>query len=205
MTGAPGGEGTALTREVGGVSLQTQSTYIIKRNFWSLFERIFRVLTHDGQIIMFVKHPVFRLREEFKVFADEAQTRPLLTIKSKQVIAINFSFDVTDEMSGRVLGTVQKRGFKSIVRDKFLILDPEGVEIGYMEEQGASILRRFIPLLTSKHAIVMNGAQVAFVRQKFRFFTKEFDVEMTAGTIDPRFVLACALLALIAEARRENG
>ena len=205
MTGAPGGEGTALTREVGGVSLQTQSTYIIKRNFWSLFERIFRVLTHDGQIIMFVKHPVFRLREEFKVFADEGQTRPLLTIKSKQVIAINFSFDVTDEMSGRVLGTVQKRGFKSIVRDKFLILDPEGVEIGYMEEQGASILRRFIPLLTSKHAIVMNGAQVAFVRQKFRFFTKEFDVEMTAGTIDPRFVLACALLALIAEARRENG
>lgn len=205
MTTAPGGEGVALTREVGGVSLQTQSTYIIKRNFWSLFERIFRVLTHDGQIIMFVKHPIFRLREEFKVFADEAQTRPLLTIKSKQVIAINFSFDVTDEMSGRVLGTVQKRGLKSIVRDKFLILDPEGAEIGYMEEQGASILRRFIPLLTSKHAIVMNGAQVAFVRQKFRFFTKEFDVEMTAGTIDPRFVLACALLALIAEARRENG
>jgi uncharacterized protein YxjI len=205
MTSAPGGEGVALTREVGGVSLQTQSTYIIKRNFWSLFERIFRVLTHDGQIIMFVKHPMFRLREEFKVFADEAQSRPLLTIKSKQVIAINFSFDVTDEMSGRVLGTVQKRGFKSIVRDKFLILDPAGVEIGYMEEQGASILRRFIPLLTSKHAIVMNGAQVAFVRQKFRFFTKEFDVEMTAGTIDPRFVLACALLALIAEARRENG
>jgi uncharacterized protein YxjI len=205
VTTAPGGEGVALTREVGGVSLQTQSTYIIKRNFWSLFERIFRVLTRDGQIIMFVKHPIFRLREEFKVFADEAQTRPLLTIKSKQVIAINFSFDVTDEMSGRVLGTVQKRGLKSIVRDKFLILDPEGAEIGYMEEQGASILRRFIPLLTSKHAIVMNGAQVAFVRQKFRFFTKEFDVEMTAGTIDPRFVLACALLALIAEARRENG
>jgi uncharacterized protein YxjI len=205
LPSSPGGEGVALTREVGGVSLQTQSTYIIKRNFWSLFERIFRVLTRDGQIIMFVKHPIFRLREEFKVFADEAQTRPLLTIKSKQVIAINFSFDVTDEMSGRVLGTVQKRGLKSIVRDKFLILDPEGAEIGYMEEQGASILRRFIPLLTSKHAIVMNGAQVAFVRQKFRFFTKEFDVEMTAGTIDPRFVLACALLALIAEARRENG
>lgn len=201
----PGGEGVALTREVGGVSLQTQSTYTIKRNFWSFLERIFRVLTPDGQIIMFVKHPIFRLREEFKVFADEAQSRPLLTIKSKQVIAINFSFDVTDEMSGRVLGTVQKRGFKSIVRDKFLILDPSGAEIGYMEEQGASILRRFIPLLTSKHAIVMNGAQVAFVRQKFRFFTKEFDVEMSAGTIDPRFVLACALLALIAEARRENG
>jgi uncharacterized protein YxjI len=198
-------EPVALTRQVGGVGLATQSSYKIKRNFWSFFERIFKVFTHDGQIIMFVKHPIFRLREEFKVFADEAQTRPLLTVKSKQVIAINFSFEITDDATGLPLGTVQKRGLKSIVRDKFLILDPTGAEIGYMEEQGASIMRRIFPFLTSKHAIFMNGAQVAAVNQRFRFFNKEFDVEMKGGNIDPRFVLACALLALIAEARRENG
>ena len=170
-------------------------------------ERIFKVFTHDGQIIMFVKHPIFRLREEFKVYADEAQTRPLLTVKSKQVIAINFSYEITDDASGLSLGSVQKRGLKSIVRDKFLILDPAGTEIGYMEEQGASIMRRIFPFLTSKHAIFMNGAQVAFVQQKFRFFNKEFDVDMKtgAGGVEPKFVLACALLALIAEARRENG
>jgi uncharacterized protein YxjI len=198
-------EPVALTREVGGVGLATQSRYIIKRNFWSFLERIFRVLTPDGQVIMFVKHPVLRLREEFQVYADEAQTRPLLRVKSKQVIAINFAFDVTDATSGQLYGTVQKRGFKSIVRDKFLILDPDGVEIGAMEEQGASVLRRFFPWLTSKHAIFIQGQQVAFIRQKFRFFIKEFEIEMTPGGVDPKFVLACALLALIAEARRENG
>jgi hypothetical protein len=74
-----------------------------------------------------------------------------------------------------------------------------------MEEQGASVLRRIFPWLTSKHAIFIQGAQVAFVRQKFRFFTKEFDVEMSPGGADPKFVLACALLALIAEASREGG
>jgi uncharacterized protein YxjI len=197
-------EPVSLVREVGGVSLATQTRYIIKRNFWSFFERVFRILTPDGQVIMFVKHPLLRLREEFLVFADEAQTRPLLKIKSKQMIAINFAFDVTDAATDLVMGTVQKRGLKSIVRDKFLILDPAGTEVGYMEEQGASIARRFIPLLTSKHAIFIGGQQVAFIRQKFRFFTKEFEVEMTPGATDPRFVLACALLALIAEARREG-
>lgn len=195
----------ALTREVGSVSLTNQSRYTIKRNFWSFFERIFRVLTPDGQIIMFVKHPILRLREEFKVFADEAQTRPLLTVKSRQVIAINFSYEVVDDATGQVLGTVQKRGLKSILRDKFLILDPAGNEVGYMEEQGASIMRRLFPFLTSKHAIFMQGGQVAFVHQRFRFFNKEFDVEMTPRGVDPRFVLACALLALIAEARREDA
>ena len=198
-------EPVSLSREVGGVSLATQSRYIIKRNFWSIFERIFRILTPDGQVIMFVKHPVLRLREEFQVFADEAQTRPLLRVKSKQVIAINFSYLITDANTGELLGSVEKRGLRSIVRDKFLVYDAERREVGYCEEQGASLLRRFIPLLTSHHAIFAEGQQVADIRQVFRFFTKEFEVEMTPGVADPRFVLACALLALIAEARREDA
>ena len=194
-----------LVRQVAPVSLTTQSRYTIKRNFWSFFERIFRVLTPDGQIIMFVKHPLLKLREEFQVYADEAQQRPLLLVKSKQVIAINFAFDVYDVATGEVLGTVQKRGLKSLVRDTFVILDATGAEIGGMQEEGASILRRFIPLLTSKHVITIRGQEAARIRQKFRFFTKEFDIDLAPGVADPRFVLACALLALIAEARREDS
>jgi uncharacterized protein YxjI len=196
---------TALTREVGGVSLQTQSHYIIRRRFWSLFERVFRVFTGDGQLIMYIQHPLFRLREEFMVYADEAKTRPLLLVKSRQIVAINFSYDVSDAQNGRLLGSVQKKGLRSIVRDKFIILDAMGAEIGYAEEQGAALLRRFFPLLTSKHAIFVNGQQVAFIRQRFRFFTKEFTVDTQPTSVDPRFVLAVALLALIAEARREDA
>ncbi len=62
-----------------------------------------------------IKHPIFQMREEFTVFADEAQTQPLLLVKSKQIIMINFSYEVTDIATGGVLGAVQKEGFKSIV------------------------------------------------------------------------------------------
>ncbi len=196
---------TELVRHAQPVSLQTQSRYRIKRNFWSFFERTFRVSTHDGQLIMLIKHPLLRLREEFTVWADEARTRPLLKIKSRQVIAINYCFDVVDAATDQLLGTVQKRGLRSLIRDKFLILDPAGAEIGHMEEQGASLLRRFIPWLRSRHSVFINGAEAARVQQLFRFFTKEFDVDLDTGTVDPRFVLACALLALMAEARREDS
>ncbi|HEY4238395.1 MAG TPA: hypothetical protein VGM88_01195 [Kofleriaceae bacterium] len=195
---------TELVREVGGVSLATQSHYIIKRKFWSVLERVFRVFTNDGQLIMYIQHPLLKLREEFMVYADELKTRPLLLVKSKQIVAINFSYEVTDVESGQVLGAVQKRGWKSIIRDKFLIFDKDDKEIGYAEEQGATILRRIFPFLTSKHAIFVDGAQVAFIKQKFRFFTKEFVVDTHPSRVDPRFVLAVALLALIAEARRED-
>ena len=196
---------TELVREVAGVSLATQRHYIIKRKFWSFFERVFRVWTGDGQLIMYIKHPLLRLREEFMIYADEAQARPLLRVKSKQIIAINFAFEITDDATGAVLGTVRKQGLKSIVRDKFILLDPEEREIGYAEEQGASILRRFFPILPSSHAIFANGQQAAAIRQRFRFFTKEFNVDLQPSALDPRFVLAVALLALRAEARREDA
>lgn len=77
--------------------------------------------------------------------------------------------------------------------------------VGYAEEQGASLLRRFLPWLTSKHAIFVGGDQVALIKQRFRFFTKEFTVDTQPSALDPRFVLALALLALIAEARREDS
>lgn len=186
-------------------SVANQSRYYVRRNFWSLFDRIFRVHTTDGQMILYVKHPVFRLREEFTIWTDDTCTTPVFKLKSRQVLAINFCFDVIDVQTGQLVATIQKRGLRSLVRDKFLIMDPAGNQLGAMEEQGHSLLRRFIPLLLSKHAIEMGGRQVAFVHQLFRFFTREFQVDLQPSSTDPRFVLACALLAIIAEARRENG
>ncbi len=195
---------TDLIRTAGPTALATQRHYIIKRPFWSFFERTFRVFAPDGQLFMLVRHPLLRLKEEFMVYADEAKTRPILRVKSRQMIAINFVFDVYDASTDQLLGSVQKRGLKSIVRDKFILLDPSGVEIGYSEEQGASLLRRFIPLLTSKHAVFIDGQQAAYIQQIFRFFVKEFEVRLEPSKVDPRFVLAVALLALMAEARRED-
>jgi hypothetical protein len=196
---------TALVREVRSISMWSQTRFRIKRAFWSFFERTFRVFTLDGQLIMLVKHPLLRFREQFTVYADEAQTVPMLLVQARQVIAINFTFDVIDIASGRPLGTVQKRGMRSLMRDKFLILDPGGNQIGTMEESGASVLRRLFPILLSRHSLMLHGQEVARMRQLFRIFTKEFEVELASGQADPRFVLACALLALMSEARREDS
>jgi hypothetical protein len=182
----------------------TNSHFTIKRNLWSVFERKFQVFGPGGELVMFVMHPLMKLREQFTVSEDEQQERPIFTIKSRQIVAVNHTFDIVDARSGQLVGTVQKQGFKSMFRDRFQIFDGSNREIGYMEEQGASVLRRFIPLLTSKHAIFIEDERVAWIEQRFRFFNKEFDVSIESQRVDQRFVLACALLALIAEARRED-
>jgi uncharacterized protein YxjI len=181
-------------------------TYTIKRPFFSFFERTFRVYSPDGHLIMFVRHPMLKLREQWSIYADEGERVPLLTVKARQIVAINYSHEIFDARSGQHIGTIQKRGLRSILRDTFEIFTPDNRQIGKLEEKGHSLLRRFMPILTSKHAIEVDGAEVTRIRQVFRWFTKEFivDLSMAQGRIDPRFALACALLALIAEARRED-
>jgi len=47
----------------------------------------------------------------------------------------------------------------------------------------------------------------ARLTQIFRFFRKEFLLEIVPATgdpVDPRFLVACALLAVLADARRES-
>jgi hypothetical protein len=79
--------------------------------------------------------------------------------------------------------------------------------VGTCEETGNALLRRFIPLLLGTWKIDLQGQPVAFIKQVFRFFVKEFtlDLTMNQNRMDPRFAVALTVFALMAEAAREQG
>jgi uncharacterized protein YxjI len=175
--------------------------YVIKRPFFTLFGRTFRVYDPTGNLALKVRHPM-RWRDAVKFYADEAETQPLLFVESRTVFALNRSYDIQGA-AGEFLGTLRSRGLKSIVRDVWDLLDAAEQPIGLLQEDGASLLRRFMPWLTGKWHMELGGQKVADVRQVFRFFTKEFVLEMHGG-VDPRLAMAGALLALMAEISREQ-
>jgi len=192
------------------IDMRFQSpTYIIKRPWLSFFERTFRVFAPDGRLALMVKHPVFKMRDEWQIFGDEAKTEALVRVKSRQVIAINRVYDLHDAKTGEHLGAVRSKGLRSIIRDQIEILDRDDRVFGHLIEKGAALLRRFFPFLTSKHDVEIGGQVVASVKQKFRFFIKEFHVDQRVALlteeVDPRLVLTCALLAVIHESHRERG
>jgi uncharacterized protein YxjI len=180
--------------------------YTIKRPFWSWLGRRFHVYSPDGRLMLYVKHPIFRWREEFSVFTDETETVPVLKIRARQIVALDLAHDIFDARTGEQVGTLKRRGWKSFIRDHWDILDPQNQPVGAVEEQGLALLRRFLPILPSAHSITLAGAEVAHMRQVFRFFVKEFrlDLTMGRGRIDPRFAVGCALLAVMAESQRED-
>jgi hypothetical protein len=178
----------------------------IKRPFFSFLDRTFRVMDGAGNLVAFVRHPLLKLREQFKVFADEGMASPLATIQARQMIAINFAYDVRDPLNDAWLGTLRSRGLKSIIRDTWDLLDQAEQLIGTMEETGHSLLRRFVPILPGHWAVTVGGVEVARIDQVFRFFVKEYQltIAVQGQHVDRRYLLACALLALMRENRREE-
>lgn len=181
--------------------------YTVKRPWISFFNRTFRVFDASGQLVAFVRHPLMRMREQFQIFADEAMQQPIATIQARQILAINFTYDITDPQTGGWIGTLRSRGLKSMVRDTWDLLDRTEQPYGLLEETGLSWLRRLLPILLGHWHVQLGETEVANVDQVFRFFIKEYRLTVAAEGkgVDSRFLLACALLALMRENHREQS
>lgn len=190
----------------GSLALSPTGNYRIKRPFWSWLGRRFHVYDTGGNLVAYVRHPVLRLRDEFVIYADEAQTQPLAQIKARQIVSFQLTYDVHCPTTGASLGALRTRGWKSLVRDTWDILDQDDQPAGMVEEVGSSMLRRLFPILLGRWRIDYEGRNVGGIQQIFRFFVKEYvlDLNASGSRMDARFGIACALLALMAETRREG-
>jgi hypothetical protein len=79
-----------------------------------------------GQVRMYVKQKLFKLKEKVTVYADEAQTRPIYHIQADRVIDFNarYNFTTTD---GGAVGSVRRRGARSLLRAHYEIMQGEDV------------------------------------------------------------------------------
>jgi hypothetical protein len=68
-----------------------------------------------GHLICYVKQKAFKLKEAVTVYADEAQTIALYRIEADRILDISAKYRIED-MDGREIGTLTRRGMKSLWR-----------------------------------------------------------------------------------------
>lgn len=73
-----------------------------------------------GQLMLYVKQKLLKLKESVTVFADEAQTRPLFHINADRVIDISARYNITSA-DGQALGQISQKGLRSLWRAHFEI------------------------------------------------------------------------------------
>jgi uncharacterized protein YxjI len=196
----------AQAREALPPDLYQQAAYVIVRPLWSLFGRVFRVYTADGRLAFFVRRPLFRIRDRLILFADEDETIPVLEIRNRSLLSLNMCHDVLDALTGLRLGSVRTRGLSWMWRDIWDVLDPEDRVCGTMQEDTLSLVRRFLRFWPGRHHIEIGGDLVALLVQQFRVFRKVFSLQLRPASqnVDARFLIACALVAVMADVRRER-
>jgi uncharacterized protein YxjI len=182
--------------------------YLIRRKLLKLVHTDFFVLAPSGETALWGRKKGFKLKEDIRLFEDEAMQREVLSIQARQVLDFAATYDVLDSRERRKIGALRRRGLRSILRDEWEMLDPEDRPFGVMMEdsQQKALLRRFLTnLIPQSFDLIVGGATVAEVRQQFNPFRFRLDVDFSPDSrrqLDRRLGLAAAVLLSMIEGRQ---
>ncbi len=186
------------------------NTYLLKRQVLALTGK-FRIYGPADELLLFSEQKMFRLREDIRVYGDESKSQEVLMIKARQIIDFSAAYDVIDSASGQKVGVLRRKGWKSLLRDEWEILDVNDMPIGLLFEDSASLalLRRFLlgSLLPQNYDITLGTERVADLKQRFNLFAYQLDLDFSmdiARRLDRRLGLAAGILLGAIEGKQHS-
>ena len=183
--------------------------YLIRKNIMSVAGAKFHIFNSDGQEVFFSKMKAFKLKEDIRLYSGEDMQEELLNIHARNVIDFSATYDVSDTKTGELIGSLKRKGMKSMLKDEWIILDPGGSETGLIKEDGMllalvrRILTNFVP---QKYHVEMSGSTVGAFKQNFNPFVVKLNLDFSENTnnlLDKRLGLAAGVL-LCAIEKKQN-
>ena len=170
----------------------------------------------SGNLILYVKQKLFKLKEAVTVFADAQQTQPLYKMNADRVLDFSARYNFTDQQ-GTPLGAVKRQGMKSLWKARYDILDGDAVVMTIQEENPwVKIIDGFftqIPIVGMFSGYVFHPAFLVMrpdetvvmrVQKEPAFFEGKFTIEKKAqlGETEERRVMLSILMMLLLERAR---
>lgn len=182
--------------------------YLIRRKMFAFLGAKFHVYDPGGTVVAFSHQKAFKLKEDIRVYADESMTKERLMIKARQIVDFSAAYDVVDSESGQKIGAYRRKGWSSMVRDSWELLDTADQPVAQLQEDsmGMALLRRFLSNLIPQtfHADA-GGRRLATYSQNFNPFVYKLNVILEPGvrqSHDARLLLAGGILLAAIEGRQ---
>lgn len=188
----------------------SHTRYMVRKQFLKLFGGTFRIYDPYGNLALFADMKAFKLREDIRLYSNEAKTEELLTIKARNILDISTTYDVFDPKTQQKVGALRRKGIKSIIKDEWIILDSLDQEAGYIREDSLlmALLRRFITnLIPQSYDGSIKSMPVFRFSQHFDPFVLKLDLDFSAdinNLLDRRIGIAAAVLLCAIEGRQNN-
>ena len=193
------------------IQLSNTGKYLLKKQVLALTGK-FRIYDQYGTQILFSEQKMFALREDIRVYSDETKSREILLIKARNIIDFSAAYDVIDATTGTKVGVLRRKGWKSMIRDEWEVLDPLENFIATLSEDsiGLALLRRFLTgaLVPQNYDVLgKDGIRVVDLKQRFTIVGYELDIDLTENRqnlIDPRIGIAMGILLAAIEGKQSN-
>lgn len=184
--------------------------YLLRRQVFALAGK-FRVYDPSENLVLFSEQKMFRLREDIRIYSDETKSQEVLTIKARQIIDFSAAYDVMDSMTGEKVGVLRRKGWRSLLRDEWEVLDSNDQVRGLLFEDTIqlALLRRFLlgSLLPQNYDLTFGETRVADLRQRFNLFRYELDLDFSMDPVralDRRLGIAAGILLATVEGKQSS-
>jgi hypothetical protein len=183
--------------------------YTIRRKVFAFLGQKFHIYDAGGKLLGFSEQKAFKLKEDIRVYTDESRSDERVAIKARSIIDFGAAYDVLDSKQGhQKVGALKRKGWTSILRDSWIVMDSQDREIGKIQEDSMTMamLRRFLSNLIPQkfHLSDQNGKELAGFRQHFNPFIFRLTVTIHDGCpLSPLLVLAAGVLLVAIEGRQE--
>ncbi len=187
-----------------------QDFFVARHKILSFAPKLY-IWDQVGCTLAFVRQRVFALRDDVRVFTDETQSFELLRIKGRNIIDFGAAFDVMDSLNGQKAGVLKRRGWKSLLRAEWNILDALDQEIGKIREDSAvlaAVRRVFLRIIPQNFTFEVDGQVVGTAKQSWNIFAPTMTVDFTTDPgkrLDRRLVVAAIMLLMSVEKNEERA
>jgi uncharacterized protein YxjI len=182
--------------------------YLLKKRILIMLGAKLNIYDPSGNMVMVVQQKAFKLREDIRVYSDEGFTQEVLSIKARRIMDFSAAYDVVDPIRNEKVGVLRRKGWSSIVRDNWEVLDATDVKRGEITEDNMmlALIRRLLTnLVPQNYDMVFDGTKVADFGQGFNPFAYHLNIDFSMDSgkkLDPRLGIAAAVLLATLEGRQ---
>jgi uncharacterized protein YxjI len=183
-------------------------TYLIRRKVLQLFGATFHVYDPAGQVALYARLKAFKLKEDIRLYTGEEMQTEVLKIQARQMIDFAAAYDVYDSQTGEKVGALKRKGWKSLLRDEWVLMDVDDRELGRVQEESMllALVRRFVlNLIPQTFYATVDGVRSCKFVQNFNPFVSKLTVdfaENAQGQLDPRLGIAAGILLLAIDGKQ---
>ena len=188
----------------------------LKFKLWAFAPQM-SVTDAQGNLSLYVRQKLWKLREAIGVFSDSERTHQLYSIKADRIIDFSARYNFSDQ-TDKPLGAVKRRGMKSLWKAHYDVLEGETVVFTIQEENPwikvMDSLCAEIPILGMFTGYVFNptylvsrpdGRQVMHLSKQPTFLSRIFSIKKVDGMSDREEIQVVLSLLMMLLLERNRG